>query len=141
MCRLDWRIYGICYSVNHTRFPKEDHLPDRARRDNKDTKGDRVDNFVFLAPFLLHGLRLCLFAFSSFGTNFPSCRDVHRFTVTVADFMRYANARQRVIVSLCFVHNPQGDRTEQCATGHYHVHSSRFLVTGQARSCKEGACI
>jgi len=29
--------------VNHTRFPKEDHLPDRARRDNKVTKGDRVE--------------------------------------------------------------------------------------------------
>jgi len=28
--------------VNHTRLPKEDHLPDSARRDNKDTKGDRV---------------------------------------------------------------------------------------------------
>ena len=30
--------------MNHTRFPKEDHLPDWARRDNKDTKGDRVYN-------------------------------------------------------------------------------------------------
>jgi len=29
--------------VNHTRFPKENHLPDRARRDNKVTKGDRVE--------------------------------------------------------------------------------------------------
>jgi len=29
--------------VNHTRFPKEDHLPDWARRDNKVTKGDRVE--------------------------------------------------------------------------------------------------
>ena len=28
--------------MNHTRFPKEDHLPDWARRDNKDTKGGRV---------------------------------------------------------------------------------------------------
>jgi len=28
--------------VNHTRFPKEDHLPEWARRDNKVTKGDRV---------------------------------------------------------------------------------------------------
>jgi len=28
--------------VNHTRFPKEDHLPYWARRGNKDTKGDRV---------------------------------------------------------------------------------------------------
>jgi len=29
--------------VNHTRFPKEDHLPDWARRDNRDTKGDRAE--------------------------------------------------------------------------------------------------
>jgi len=33
-------------SVNHTRFPKEDHLPDWARRDNKVTKGDRVESLV-----------------------------------------------------------------------------------------------
>jgi len=25
--------------VNHTRFPKADHLPEWARLDNKDTKG------------------------------------------------------------------------------------------------------
>jgi len=29
--------------VNHTRFPKKDHLPDWARRDNTVTKGDRVE--------------------------------------------------------------------------------------------------
>jgi len=29
--------------VNHTRLPKEDHLPDCARRDNKVTKGGRVE--------------------------------------------------------------------------------------------------
>jgi len=29
--------------VNHARFPKEDHLPDVARRGNEDTKGDRVE--------------------------------------------------------------------------------------------------
>jgi len=32
-----------CDSVNHTRFPKEDQLPYWARRDNKITKGDRVE--------------------------------------------------------------------------------------------------
>ena len=32
----------ICDSVNHIRFQKEDHLPDWARRDNKDKKGDRT---------------------------------------------------------------------------------------------------
>ena len=31
-----------CDSVNHTRFPKEDHTPYWARRDNKVTKGDRA---------------------------------------------------------------------------------------------------
>ena len=36
-------IKTICDSVNHTRFPKEDHLPDWARRDNKITQGDRVE--------------------------------------------------------------------------------------------------
>jgi len=29
--------------VNHTRFPKEDHLPDWARGDHKVTKSDRVE--------------------------------------------------------------------------------------------------
>ena len=35
-------IKNICDSVNHTRFPKEGHLPDWVRRDNKVTKGDRA---------------------------------------------------------------------------------------------------
>ena len=29
--------------MNHTRFPKEKHLPYWARRGNKDKKGDRVE--------------------------------------------------------------------------------------------------
>jgi len=29
--------------VNHTRFPKEDHLPKGESRDNKVTKGDRAE--------------------------------------------------------------------------------------------------
>ena len=29
--------------MNHTRFPKEDHLPDWARRDNEVAKGDCVE--------------------------------------------------------------------------------------------------
>jgi len=36
----------MCDSVNHTRFPEEDHLPDWARRDNKVTKGDRVEQIL-----------------------------------------------------------------------------------------------
>ena len=34
----------MCDSVNHTRFPKEKHLPYWARRGNKDKKGDRVES-------------------------------------------------------------------------------------------------
>ena len=34
--------------MNHTRLPKEDHQPDWARRDNKVTKGDCVENIFFL---------------------------------------------------------------------------------------------
>ena len=33
----------MCDLVNHTRFPKEKHLPYWARRGNKDKKGDRVE--------------------------------------------------------------------------------------------------
>ena len=32
--------------MNHTGVPREDHLPDFARRNNKVTKGDRVDREV-----------------------------------------------------------------------------------------------
>jgi len=39
--------------VNHTRFAKEDHLPDWARRDNKVTKGDRAEYITYTA-YLLH---------------------------------------------------------------------------------------
>jgi len=38
----------MCDSVNHTRFPKEDHLPDSARRDNEVTKGYRVEIMVVI---------------------------------------------------------------------------------------------
>jgi len=31
--------------VNHTRLPKDDHLPDWARRDSKVIQGDHVDPF------------------------------------------------------------------------------------------------
>ena len=37
--------------MNHTRFPKEDHLLDWARRDNKVTKGDRVEHIYVLDVF------------------------------------------------------------------------------------------
>jgi len=41
----------ICNSVNHTRFPKEDHQPDWAPRDNQVKKVGRVQ-FCFV-DFLL----------------------------------------------------------------------------------------
>ena len=33
----------MCDSVNHTRFPKEDHLPDWVCRDKHGNKGERVE--------------------------------------------------------------------------------------------------
>jgi hypothetical protein len=33
----------MCDPVNHTRFPKEDHLPDWVCRDKHGNKGDRVE--------------------------------------------------------------------------------------------------
>jgi hypothetical protein len=33
----------MCDSVNHSRFPKEDHLLDWVRRDKHGNEGDRVD--------------------------------------------------------------------------------------------------
>jgi len=36
-------IKTVCDPVNHTRFLKEDHISDGARRDNKVTEGDRVE--------------------------------------------------------------------------------------------------
>ena len=35
---------SIFDSVNHTRFPKEDHLPDWASQDKQVKKGDRVES-------------------------------------------------------------------------------------------------
>ena len=34
--------------MNHTRLPKEDHLPKCERRDNKVAKGDRADLFAVI---------------------------------------------------------------------------------------------
>jgi hypothetical protein len=39
-------------SVTHTRFPKEDHLPDWARRDNQVKKGDRVEHVAKVVKIL-----------------------------------------------------------------------------------------
>ena len=36
--------------MNHTRFPKQNHLPYSARRGNKDKKGDRVDTSAHYKP-------------------------------------------------------------------------------------------
>jgi len=39
--------------VNHTRFPKEDHLSDWARRYNNVTKGDRIEKPIPSAPYYI----------------------------------------------------------------------------------------
>jgi len=44
--------------VNHTRLPLKDHLPESARRDNKVTKGDRLEG-------LEHWLLACVMKPSS----------------------------------------------------------------------------
>jgi len=67
--------------------------------------------FVFFALFLLHDLRSRLLASVVLGLTFLPHEE---FT----EFIRYANVRPPVTASLCFMHNPQGDRTEVCATGH-----------------------
>jgi len=43
----------MCDLVNHTHIPKEDHLPDWARLDNKVTKGDRAE---YHKEYSLYGL-------------------------------------------------------------------------------------
>ena len=40
--------------MNHTCYPKKDHLPYWARRDNKITKGDRVELFTGLGRHRLN---------------------------------------------------------------------------------------
>ena len=49
-------IKTICDSVNHTRFPKDDNLPDWAHRDNKVTKSDCVDYRVILRVLVINNL-------------------------------------------------------------------------------------
>jgi len=38
--------------MNHTRFPKEGHLPDCASRDNQVKTGDSVDDFSVLTVLM-----------------------------------------------------------------------------------------
>ena len=40
--------------MNHTRFPKEDHLPDRAHRDKQGKKGDHVKELWWVHTLELH---------------------------------------------------------------------------------------
>jgi hypothetical protein len=41
---------NMCDTVNHTRFPKDDHLPDWVCRDKHGNKGDRVDYWLMYGP-------------------------------------------------------------------------------------------
>jgi hypothetical protein len=52
--------------VNRTRFPKTEHLPDWARRDNKDTKGDRVEAVLQTANVTHFKRKIQLFGFSAY---------------------------------------------------------------------------
>jgi len=38
----------MCDLVNHTHFPKEDHVPDWVCRDKHGNKGDGVENLQFV---------------------------------------------------------------------------------------------
>ena len=38
----------MCDSMNHTRFPKEDHTPDWVCREKHGNKGDRVVNVAYI---------------------------------------------------------------------------------------------
>jgi len=81
----------MCDSVNHSRFPKEDHLPNWERRDNKVTKGDRAKwttethaypiyhekgrkrlRYVFLTP-LSSRLLFCMIFSKMCSNNFEKC--------------------------------------------------------------------
>jgi len=55
-------IKTICDSVNHTRFPKEDHLPYWALRDNKVKKGDRVEPVLRLYLYSFYFVVLSSFS-------------------------------------------------------------------------------
>jgi len=63
--------------VNHTRFPKEDHLPDWARRYNKVTKGDRVEPIPVIqkgrTEFHFHSSKVLLPMCPSSRTNKLLC--------------------------------------------------------------------
>jgi hypothetical protein len=60
----------MCHSVNHFRFPKEDHLPDWVRRDKHGNEGDRAEFFLcilfhsveFLADSVIKILKTNLFS-------------------------------------------------------------------------------
>jgi len=65
----------MCDSVNHTRFPKEDHLPNWERRDNKVTKGDRVqwttETYAYPTYTTRRVENVCVMSFSHrYHTNF-----------------------------------------------------------------------
>jgi len=53
-------IKTVCDSVNHSRFPKEDHLPDWAWRDKNVTKGDRVEYQLFVCLYSMYMVCMCV---------------------------------------------------------------------------------
>ena len=66
--------------MNPTRLPKEEHLPDWARRDNKVTKADRVeyDRVAGTPCSSLEGLDFESQLTASYADNFRGFLNVHR---------------------------------------------------------------
>jgi len=55
-----WKTKYMCDWVNHTRFPKEDHVPDwvcRDKRDKHGNKGDCVRTVVTLRIVVEHFIK------------------------------------------------------------------------------------
>ena len=119
-----------CDSVNHTRFPKEDHLPDWARRDNKVTKGDHVEMincYVFLdffgpeSPFYQAATNSTANSQSWAATEFPSLSPAVRYiretavTLTAVSLMFIA-----VICRILYIpdsHNLEVEKRFGCQLG------------------------
>jgi hypothetical protein len=60
----------VCDSVNHCRFPKEDHLPDWVRRDKHGYKGDRVDCRAIYTSLLTKRKQFGLKSVPTFSSDF-----------------------------------------------------------------------
>ena len=63
----------MCDSVNHTRFPKKDHIPDWVCRDKHCNKGDHEEHVSWKAEFSLNANQtIILSAVDTVTVSFPS---------------------------------------------------------------------